>query len=413
MALRAKRRHRLGRPADVDVDRVPLRRPVDVVLARAPDRPDRGRERVLEDQHVARDPALGGRLPDDGGGIEPGLRPGALWSSTITAIGCHVAASGLTGSPVSGAGTVTGVGSGVGPGVGAGVGSGVGAGVRRVGFARPVGSEAGPPGGDERTKTHAAADREDDEQAEEGPSGHPSGRRAAGFGHVAPLAASIRRGGAQNSGAIPGRAPAPMVQGWAPGRMRSSRYARCPPGRPPSQRAPNPPSRPHRAAPAGRAAPASPSRSRRRPPTPDQIAGPSIEEDGSWVQADAVEVHQGAIGRVDATDVSVTQGAIGAARADRVSVQMGGLGAAMGREVSISQGGAGSILAGQARIEQSFVRTLVAQQVEIHRPSAVLFLIAQRVSGDVRPLLDWRGALALGAAFGILAGLFGRGRRGG
>jgi hypothetical protein len=165
-----------------------------------------------------------------------------------------------------------------------------------------------------------------------------------------------------------------------------------------------------------------PGRSRRRaapaaeplapaPPAAGPDAGPAIEDDESWVQADAVEVHQGAIGRVDATDVSVTQGVIGAARADRVSVQMGGLGAAMGREVSISQGGAGSILAGQARIEQSFVRTLIAQQVEVHRPSAVLVLIAQRVSGDVRPLLDWRGALAVGAAFGIFAGLFGRGRR--
>jgi hypothetical protein len=33
------------------------------------------------------------------------------------------------------------------------------------------------------------------------------------------------------------------------------------------------------------------------------------------------------------------------------------------------------------------------------------------VGGDVRVLLDWRGALAFGAAFGLLAGLLGRGRR--
>jgi len=84
----------------------------------------------------------------------------------------------------------------------------------------------------------------------------------------------------------------------------------------------------------------------------------------------------------------------------------------MAGELDIAQGGAGSVLAQRVRIEQSFVRTLIAQQVEIHRPSAVLVLIAQRVSGDVRPLLDWRGALAMGAAFGIVAGLFGRGRRG-
>jgi hypothetical protein len=92
---------------------------------------------------------------------------------------------------------------------------------------------------------------------------------------------------------------------------------------------------------------------------------------------------------------------------------MGALGAAMGREVSITQGGAGSILTQHATVDQSIVRTLVAQQVEFHKPSAVLVLIAQRVSGDVRVLLDWRGALALGAAFGVVAGLLGRGRQGG
>jgi len=149
------------------------------------------------------------------------------------------------------------------------------------------------------------------------------------------------------------------------------------------------------------------------PPTEPMEAapGPAVDEDGSWVQADAVEVHQGAIGRVDATDVAVTQGAIGAARGDRVSVEMGALGAAMAREISVSQSGVGSILGQEVRVEQSFVRTLVAQRVEIRRPSAVLVLIAQRVSGDVRVLLDWRSAVAFGAAFGLLAGLVGRARR--
>ena len=140
-------------------------------------------------------------------------------------------------------------------------------------------------------------------------------------------------------------------------------------------------------------------------------APPGIDEDGSWIEADAVEVHQGAIGRVDATDVAVTQGAIGAARADRVSVEMGALGAALGGVVSVSQGAVGTILAREVRVEQAFVRTLVAQEVSIHRPSAVVFLLAQKVSGEVKVLLDWRGALAFGAAFGILSNLLGRGRR--
>ena len=138
---------------------------------------------------------------------------------------------------------------------------------------------------------------------------------------------------------------------------------------------------------------------------------PDIDEDGSWIEADAVEVHQGAIGRVDATTVSVTQGAIGAAKADRVEVHMGAVGVALGDDVIVSQGMAGTVLAGEARLDQAFVRTLVAREVTVTRPSAVVFLVAQRVTGEIKVLLDWRGALAFGAAFGLLAGLLERARR--
>lgn len=138
---------------------------------------------------------------------------------------------------------------------------------------------------------------------------------------------------------------------------------------------------------------------------------PEIGDDGAWIEADAVEVHQGAVGRVETSELTVTQGAIGAARADRIDVQMGGVGAVLSRDVTITQGGAGSVLAQRVQVDQSFVRTLVARDVTFRKPGAALVLIAQRVSGDVRVLLDWRGAIAFGAAFGLVAGLFGGGRR--
>jgi hypothetical protein len=37
-----------------------------------------------------------------------------------------------------------------------------------------------------------------------------------------------------------------------------------------------------------------------------------------------------------------------------------------------------------------------------------MFLIARRVTGDVRVLLDWRGALAFGAIAGLVVGLLRR-----
>jgi hypothetical protein len=68
------------------------------------------------------------------------------------------------------------------------------------------------------------------------------------------------------------------------------------------------------------------------------------------------------------------------------------------------------VVAREVELEQAFVQTVVAGNVEIEEQTMVLVLIAGRVQGSVRTLLDWRGALAFGAAFGLIFGLL-RGRR--
>jgi hypothetical protein len=40
-----------------------------------------------------------------------------------------------------------------------------------------------------------------------------------------------------------------------------------------------------------------------------------------------------------------------------------------------------------------------------------MFLVARRVSGDMRVLFDWRGALAFGAAAGLVFAVLAKGRR--
>jgi hypothetical protein len=123
----------------------------------------------------------------------------------------------------------------------------------------------------------------------------------------------------------------------------------------------------------------------------------------------SLDLQRGAIGRLDAREVSVAQGAIGAARSETLSLELGALGAAMANHAQISQAGVGTLLAGEARLGQSAVRSLVARDVVVERPSLVGVLVAQRVRGDVRVLLDWRGAAVFGVVFGLLARL-GRGR---
>lgn len=121
------------------------------------------------------------------------------------------------------------------------------------------------------------------------------------------------------------------------------------------------------------------------------------------VAADRVEVSMGGIGRVDAREVNVRLGGVGAARADVITVDRGSVGASLTGELHVKQGMATSVVARDAVIEQGFVRTLIAQHVTINRPTGVLVMLAGRVEGDVKPLLDWRGALAFGTAFGLLA----------
>ena len=143
------------------------------------------------------------------------------------------------------------------------------------------------------------------------------------------------------------------------------------------------------------------------------LASLHIERGGiEQATAQQVEVRMGGIGQLEAHDVFVSWGGVGAARADVVSVEFGSVGAALADELRVSQGSVGFAAARDVNVEQSFVRTLIAQNVRISRPSAVLLLLAGRVEGSVRPLLDWRAALAFGAAFGLVSALVRKGRAG-
>lgn len=126
--------------------------------------------------------------------------------------------------------------------------------------------------------------------------------------------------------------------------------------------------------------------------------------------ARSLRVSQGAIGRATAEDVTLSLGALGGARAQRVTVEMGFLGGAVAGEVSIHQGFAQGILAREVTLQQAGARTVVANQVTMGPQSGAFIILARRVEGDVRTFLDWRGALAFGAAFAVVIGLIRRRR---
>jgi hypothetical protein len=157
------------------------------------------------------------------------------------------------------------------------------------------------------------------------------------------------------------------------------------------------PAKPSRAA-------TSPGATGRRPVAVPVVRDSYPTDDGS------LTIQQGGIGALTATDVTISQGGVGALRAERLSVELGGVGAAMTNDLDVRQGYVGAVIARDARFEQAGVRNLIANRVHFGPNSGAGVVLAAHVEGDVRTLVDWRGALAFGAAAGVVMAIF-RGRR--
>lgn len=143
----------------------------------------------------------------------------------------------------------------------------------------------------------------------------------------------------------------------------------------------------------------------------DRVDGDSVsitQGGATTVTAGSVQVRQGAIAHAQAEDIRVSMGGVALARADRVSVEMGGMGISFAREAHLTQGAARSLIAQDVHVDQSLVGTALAGRITFERPSAIFLLVAGKVDGPVQALLDWRGAIAFGAVFGLVAGLIRR-----
>lgn len=97
-------------------------------------------------------------------------------------------------------------------------------------------------------------------------------------------------------------------------------------------------------------------------------------------------------------------------RATRVEFESGGAALVVAREIRVSQGGIQTVLARDVHVEQGAIGSVVANHVTAHQPAFVGIVLARTVSGEVRALLDWRGAVAFGAVAGLVMGLLRRRR---
>jgi hypothetical protein len=129
------------------------------------------------------------------------------------------------------------------------------------------------------------------------------------------------------------------------------------------------------------------------------VAPPSARRVGP---PEALDVRLGGIGRTDAEDVAVTWGGVGLANARSVSVELGGLGLGIGEQVRVTQSVARTVIGGEVELEQTVSRVVIGGRVSFRRASGAIVVLAGRTDGEVRALLDWRGALAIGATIGLI-----------
>ncbi len=124
------------------------------------------------------------------------------------------------------------------------------------------------------------------------------------------------------------------------------------------------------------------------------------------------EAGHGLAPSIEADRIDFALGAVGMARAHELEIAQAGVGLALADEATLRQSSARVLLARESvRLELSAAASVVANHVDVGPRTAVAVLVARSVEGDVRPLLDWRGAVAFGAAFGLVAALFGGRRR--
>ena len=105
------------------------------------------------------------------------------------------------------------------------------------------------------------------------------------------------------------------------------------------------------------------------------------------VRAENVTLSQGGARDIEATTVSITQGGAAQVSAEQMSVSQGGVAIARADHLTVNEGGSAF--------------AVISDQATINEGANVLVLVAGEVSGDARPLLDWRSALGLAAGLVI------------
>ncbi len=138
----------------------------------------------------------------------------------------------------------------------------------------------------------------------------------------------------------------------------------------------------------------------------DDSAGNDISD------ADNVEITNGGARDIDATTVNITQGGARDIDATNVTINQGGAARINAEQVTVSQGGVGLVRAESLTLQDGGnAFAVMTDKAHFDAETSVFFLISGSTSGEVKPVLDWRAALAIGAGFALVLSALRRIRR--
>jgi hypothetical protein len=131
-----------------------------------------------------------------------------------------------------------------------------------------------------------------------------------------------------------------------------------------------------------------------------RTAGRALE---GGIDVDAVSMTQAVVGGIAAERVTIEQGLVGGIAAERVHLARGFASGVVAGKVRIAQGGAVRVVANRVSIDRGGAGAVMGWRVRLGRGSISGAVIAGRVDGEVRTLLDWRGVLAIAVPAAVVA----------
>ena len=121
------------------------------------------------------------------------------------------------------------------------------------------------------------------------------------------------------------------------------------------------------------------------------------------INAENVELNQGAVLELNAGSVSASQVGLGFVQADVVTVHDGAVAAARAESMSVN-GNAGLVVAESVEFGNAYAGIVIGDVVRGEKIESVI-LLSRKVEGNVTTVIDTRGALIAGLVGGLFAGI--------